>query len=308
MKLFTKICLIVAAIALGVGLLGVGIGFAMGADWKDLEQVGVYISPNQTVAVSGIAMEVMDEIELFDELDEFEESYHVYEDKDLGHHKNEVTHSFTPREENILHSYSNVTQDIRRLEVDVQNAEIMIFSTNEEQLRFDSNRKDEIGRVEGKTLKLEEESYFDEILQLEIYIPEGMLEEIDIEAVAGTVTADKLIADRVSVEVDGAVVQIEELIVTKEAELSVEAGNIMVGYYEGPNIDVSCDIGNIMVVCEGNEFDYNYKMECGLGRIVYAGESYSLVGENIHTYNDKSKWIHAECEVGEIVIEFPNSL
>ncbi len=306
MKLFTKICLIVAAVALGLGILGVGIGIAMGAGVQDLKAMGIDISPNH-LEISGVFKNFEGEIR--DEIaEEFEESFYIYEDDDLEHHKSENSHNHVPREENILHSYSNVTQDIRRLEVDVQNAEIMIFSTNEEQLRFDSNRKDEIGRVEGKTLKLEEESYFDEILQLEIYIPEGMLEEIDIEAVAGTVTADKLIADRVSVEVDGAVVQIEELIVTQEADLDVEAGNIMVSYYEGPNLDVSCDIGNIMVVCEGNESDYNYKMECGMGSIVYAGESYSLVGEKIRKNSDRSKMIHAECEVGEIVIEFPNSL
>ena len=71
------------------------------------------------------------------------------------------------------------------MDVEVQNAEIYIYSTEEEQIRFDSNRKKEIGRVEGNTLKLEEETFLEETLVLEIYIPEGLLKEIDIEAAAG---------------------------------------------------------------------------------------------------------------------------
>ena len=47
MKLFTKICLIVAAVALGLGLLGVGIGIGMGAGVQDLKAMGIDISPNR---------------------------------------------------------------------------------------------------------------------------------------------------------------------------------------------------------------------------------------------------------------------
>ena len=62
MKLFTKISLIVAAIAGGVGILAVVIGLAMGARVKDLEVMGIYISPNQVELSGVIKNEIRDEI------------------------------------------------------------------------------------------------------------------------------------------------------------------------------------------------------------------------------------------------------
>lgn len=47
MKLFTKISLVVAAIALGLGILFVVIGCALGADASDLSTMGIHLSPHQ---------------------------------------------------------------------------------------------------------------------------------------------------------------------------------------------------------------------------------------------------------------------
>ena len=80
MKLFTKISLIVAAVAGGLGILAIIIGLVMGADVYDLNDMGIHISPQQ--------------LEL-----------------------NKGTCDF---------------RDIKRLEVDVQNAQITIFATDNE--------------------------------------------------------------------------------------------------------------------------------------------------------------------------------
>ena len=45
-----------------------------------------------------------------------------------------------------------------------------------------------------------------------------------------------------------------------------------------------------------------------MGQIVYGKESYSLIGEKIRHNDERSKMIEAECEIGEIIFEFPNSL
>lgn len=259
-----------AAIALGLGVLGIFLGLAMGADAGDLSELGIYISPHQTVAVSGVITEV---------------------------------------EEETMLEHSHSLKNIDRLEIEVRNAEITIFATEDiNQIRYYSDKNKDIARVEGRTLKLEDSTSVQDKIQLELYIPMGVLKEIEIEAAAGVVTADRIIVDRVAVEIDAASVQIDELQVTKEAELQVGAGKIVVGYYEGPSLDVDCAMGSITVVCEGNEFDYNYEMECGMGRIVFNKESYSLIGEKNRHNNGRSKMIEAECEMGEIIFEFPNSL
>ena len=311
MKLFTKISLIIAAVSLGLGVLGVCLGMAMGADVRELSEMGIYISPYHQVRVSGVITEVEDENreEVNDIRDDvFEERFYIYEDK-ISEHKEDVNeHNHHLGKGNTYHSYNTVSEDIQRLEVDVQNAEIYIFTTEEEKIRFDSNRQKEIGRVNGKTLKLKEDTFFDETLVLEIYIPEDLLREIDIKAAAGSVYADELTADNVSIEVDAAAVQIDELKVTREAELQVDAGKMVIGYYDGPQLDVECALGSVLVVCEGNKDDYNYQMECGMGKIVFDQESYSGVGEKINLKNGGHKLIDVECGMGEIMLEFPNSL
>lgn len=299
MKLFTKISLIVAAIALGIGVLGVFLGIAMGADAGDLSELGIYISPHQQLRVSGVITEMEEAVD---------ESFHVYPEEGLGHHREETQNSYRPHSEN-MYEHSHSLKGIERLDIEVRNAEITIFATEDvEEILYYSDNKKNIAAVDGTTLKLEDRTSVHDKIQLELYIPIGVLKEIEIEVAAGAVTADRIIADSVTIEIDAASVQIGELQVTREAELHVEAGKIEVGYYDGPRLDVDCAVGSIIVVCEGNEFDYNYKMECGMGRIVYNKESYSLIGEKIRHNDERSKMIEAECEMGEIILEFPNSL
>ena len=291
MKLFTKISLIVAAIAGGVGILAVVIGLAMGAKVEDLQQMGIYISPNQVELSGVIRNEIRDEI-----LDEFDDNHHSYGNPGSGHHKGEA-------------EYTYKSNNIQRLEVDVQNADITIFTVEDtEEIQYSTNRGKEIARVEGNTLTLEEEISIKEHLELEIYIPAGVLREIEIEAINGAIAADSIVADNVSIDIDNASVNIQELVVENKAELQINAGEMVIGYYEGSNLDVECAVGAMMIVCEGNKNDYNYNLECGVGEIIMGDEIYSGLGQEIHVKNGGTKLIEAECAMGQIQIEFPNSL
>ena len=291
MKLFTKISLIVAAIAGGVGILAVVIGLAMGAKVEDLQQMGIYISPNQVELSGVIRNEIRDEI-----LDEFDDNHHNYGNHGFKH-------------ESSVNGDKYTTNGINRLEVDVQNADITIFTVEDtEEIQYSTNRGKEIARVEGNTLTLEEEISIKEHLELEIYIPAGVLREIEIEATNGAITADSIIADNVSIDIDNASVNIQELVVENKAELQINAGEMVIGYYEGSNLDVECAVGAMMIVCEGNKNDYNYNLECGVGEIIMGDEIYSGLGQEMHVKNGGTKLIEAECSMGQIQLEFPNSL
>ena len=54
MKIFTKICFCTAAVAAGLGIVGIIIGIAMGAKMEDLNEMGIYISPHQHIEVTEI--------------------------------------------------------------------------------------------------------------------------------------------------------------------------------------------------------------------------------------------------------------
>ena len=304
MKLFTKISLIVAAIAGGVGILAVVIGLVMGAKVEDLQQMGIYISPNQVELSGVIRNEIRDEF-----LDEFDEYHHIYNDRDSKHHKGVEEHNNTPNGNQDSSQNSNMVNGINRLEVDVQNADITIFSVEDtEEIQYSTNRGKEIARVEGNTLKLEEEISIKEHLELEIYIPVGVLREIEIEATNGAIKADRIVADNVSIDIDNASVDIQQLVAADKAELQINAGEMVIGYYEGSHLDVECAVGAMMVVCEGNKNDYNYNLECGVGEIILGDETYSGLGQERQVQNGGTKVIEAECAMGQIQIEFPNSL
>lgn len=282
MKLFTKISLILAAVAGGVGILAIIIGLVMGADVNDLNNMGIYISPHQQVAVSGVIME--------------------REEEDLTHH------NYRHHNEK-LHNHSCSLKDIDRLKVEIHNAQITIFaSEDEENIIYYSNKENSIAKVSSTTLKLGDNTSSTDKIELEIYIPVGVLEEIEIEVVNGTIFAEKMVADNVTIEIDNASVQIDELVVEDKAELQINAGQMIIGYYSGAKLETECGMGSIMVVCEGNQNDYNYDLECGMGQIQINEDNYSGIGKDLKLHNESHKSIKAECGMGEIILEFPNSL
>ena len=358
MKLFTKISLIVAAVAGGLGILAIIIGLVMGADIYELNDMGIHLSPNQRKMINRVSMDIVEEklvTEVEEEIGEVfgnytDESFYSYNDVMPEYQENLVEYNYVPTEENImqhhsetghnyapnendierhdympdeanithhkerhhnekLHNYTCEFDDIKRLEVDVQNAEITIFAVeSEKEFTYYSNRKNTIAKVEGSTLKLEDKSNIRDKIELELYIPIGVLKEIEIEAVNGTISADRIVADNVNIEIDNASVQMDELIVENKAELQINAGQMIVGFYSGNNLETECAMGSIMVVCEGKQEDYNYDLECGMGQIQIQQDIYSGIGKDLKIHNESKKSIKAECAMGEIVLEFPNSL
>lgn len=302
MKLFTKISLIVAAVAGGLGILAIIIGLVMGADVYDLNDMGIHISPQQ-LELSGVITEAVEESlvkeveEMADEIVE-KENFHTSTTHHSDRHHNEK-----------LHNYTYDFRSIKRLEVDVQNAQITIFATdNENEFTYYFNKGNSIATVDGSTLKLEDKSNIKDKVELELYIPVGVLKEIEIEAINGNLVADKIVADNVTIEIDNASVQIEELVVEDKAELQINAGQMVVGFYSGTNLETECAMGSIMVVCEGEQEDYNYDVECGMGQIQIQENTYSGIGKEIWIQGESNKSIKAECAMGEIILEFPNSL
>lgn len=305
MKLFTKISLIVAAVAGGLGILAIIIGLAMGADVYDLNDMGIHISPQQ-LELSGVITEAVEE-SLVTEVEEMADEIVEYVEKENFH--TSTTHHRDRHHNEKLHNYTCDFRGIKRLEVDVQNAQITIFATEStKEFTYYSNRENSIAKVDGSTLKLEDRSNIRDKMELELYIPIGVLKEIEIEAINGNLVADKIIADNVNMEIDNASVQIEELVVEDKAELQINAGQMVVGFYSGTNLETECAMGSIMVVCEGKQEDYNYDLECGMGQIQIQDNIYSGIGNDLQTSGESKKSIKAECAMGEIILEFPNHM
>ena len=285
MKLFTKISLITAAIAGGLGILGIILGLIMGADTGDLSEIGIYISPHQQVRVTAIEKVL-------------EENHHNIE------HQNYEKHNG-----NLNYHFSNSIQDINTLKMDVENANITIVGVSEAvDINYFSNCKINLFQMEGSTLKIKDNNTSKTPTEIELYVPVGKLDKIDIDISEGELSADKLIADSISINVEAGVVQIDELIVEADGELQTDVGKMVIGYYEGLKLKTECAMGTIMVVCEGKQSDYNFDVECGMGNIQIGENKYAGVGNDLKIHNKSQKSIKAECGMGEIIFEFPNNL
>ena len=119
-----------------------------------------------------------------------------------------------------------------------------------------------------------------------VILPQGMnFREVDLEIGAGQASIDGLIADSLDVSVGAGRADIKRLDVK---EMSAKTG-----------------AGDLNVEILGEEKDYSYQLECGIGNITIAGQSYSGLGNEKKIRNENAKGeLDIECGVGEVKIEF----
>lgn len=156
-----------------------------------------------------------------------------------------------------------------------------------------------------------------------LYVPEGYhFKEADIELGAGDLMFDALEADRVSLGVGAGRITADQLktesltmevgmgqIDMKDVEVQslegeVGMGNLIVEGTVNGNADVSCAMGNVEMKLTGSQKDFNYQIKGALGNIDLGQESYSGIGLSREIDNGASKEIKANCEAGNITINF----
>ncbi len=75
--------------------------------------------------------------------------------------------------------------------------------------------------------------------------------------------------------------------------------------YVFDEIDMKLGAGRITAELVGDESDYNYDVECGIGEIEIGGNSYGGLGRDTHIENPGAeRELDIECGVGQIIIEF----
>lgn len=122
--------------------------------------------------------------------------------------------------------------------------------------------------------------------QVIVILPQGMnFREVDLRIGAGQASINGLIADSLDVSVGAGQADIKRLDVK---EMNAETG-----------------AGELHVEVLGEEEDYSYQLECGIGNITIAGQSYSGLGNEKKIRNENAKGeLDIECGVGEVKIEF----
>lgn len=182
--------------------------------------------------------------------------------------------------------------------------------------------------LDGDTLYLEDtrthaQCQKDQALELEVVLPARQLQEVELDLGASDASVDQLLADRISIDVGAGMLTagrlaadeleldcgvgsgtVERLEAARAAELDVGTGEITVSQFTGGSMNLGCGVGTLTVTALGNETDYNYTVDCGIGTVRLGDRSYSGLDRSASVDNGADKTVAADCGIGMISLDF----
>ena len=116
-------------------------------------------------------------------------------------------------------------------------------------------------------------------------------------------------AEKFSLDVGAGDAVVKDFDVT-EAEIDCGAGEITASGSVAKNIDIECGVGEINLTLEGNEEDYTYNVDCGVGEVVVGQNRYEGVGNghNNGQSHHGNKNIDVECGIGSVSVQFTSGI
>lgn len=158
---------------------------------------------------------------------------------------------------------------------------------------------------------------------IELTIPEDfMFENLDIVLGAGTIKADNLIADSANIDVGAGSLRIKSLTAKSKSFYSIDTGELIIDELTARDANINCGVGNLKasgsingdsyVTCgignvdldiDGEEEDYNYKVDCGIGTVIINDNSYSGVNARTRKNNDADDSFTLDCGIGKISLK-----
>lgn len=304
MNKFIKVCLSIVGILMAFGLVLFTVGAMFGGVHQvvDITRSGGfnYTFSDGIIHIHGFDWDYDDYDEYYDNLEE----YRDYEFDDLGD----------------IDDIDEVRIEIGACKLDVQSYEEDTYLVEVENVYHLKCEVDDGVLMIGS----ERDSFpnFGE-RRVTVYIPEDeRLDDLDIKLGAGVGRVEGIKADDISMDVGaGELTGID--LTAEEAGLSVGAGsvtlrdcefgeskfNVGVGsaVYKGEltgDVKVNCGMGNVNMRLDGEREDFNYKLECAMGRIEIDRSQYSGMGNHRREDNDANKTMDLDCSMGNIEVDF----
>lgn len=215
-------------------------------------------------------------------------------------------------------------ETVRRLELNIGATSLRILeSQNDKEVRVETDSEYIETWREGATLKVVEKSHgflgFSGKTELTIYIPEGSkFEEVDIGAGAGTVAIERLVAERLSLELGAGRTRIEYLEVSKSAKIDGGAGSMEIVAGKIKDLDLEMGAGKAEITAEltgdsrvesgvgkldlnlsGRSEDYKISIDKGIGSVSVNGEKQ---GDGA-IYGDGERVIRISSGIGAVEIK-----
>lgn len=300
MKKFTKVCLMIAAVAAGIGILCCGIASLMGLRYNTIRQMAY--AGKFTIG-----------------------NWSSEEDADTGDWISEDTSA----------KNSFPTNQVKHFRMDIDAAEIVIEegadTANIVVMLNRGYEKYYSAGMEGDTLyvnyKCEDHIYnIGRSPKITVQIPDGMAfgdVELDIAAADADFDVEDAACENLTINVGAGKLDADGFKVSGKTEVEIGAGSVDLGggSYKDVKLDcgmghlalegkltgdltASCSMGTIDLDIEADETDYNYELSCSMGELRVNGTSYSGMDASRTVGNaDAVGTIRIDCSMGTVNVE-----
>ena len=129
-------------------------------------------------------------------------------------------------------------------------------------------------------------------------------DEVTLLVGAGDILAGRVSAKKADFEVGAGHLRIEELLVSREADVDVDMGNCEIAGTITGDLDLECDMGYTEMRLTGSEDDHSYEVECGMGEITVGNYSHSGFSTERSWNSGKDSRFEINCNMGNVVVTF----
>lgn len=307
MSKFAKVCLGIAAIFAGIGIILCCVGAAFGATIGNVEK---------GAGVSRFGSFIGHIIDIDGWNWDWSWNSDDYNESDSGYTSD---------------AYSYDPSQIKNLDISVSAASLTIDKSNSDKVEIKVLRKngDVTSKIDGDTLSIQEnKNHFARInkLKIQLLLPDGMqFKNVNIDVAAGELKSlyKNLEAESATLNVDAGEANINNIQVVNALNAKVGAGSIELKNLQAKDMDLNCSvgqismkgkisgnvsgdcgIGEISMKLDGKEDVYNYDLDCGIGKIDLGSDSYSSLGKEKHIDNGAKNDMTLHCGIGKITVEY----
>ena len=146
--------------------------------------------------------------------------------------------------------------------------------------------------------------------KMEIEVGAGQLEadsltaeDIEMQIGAGSIIVDTFICEKGKISVGAGEAIIKEG-VSDKLDLDVGLGDLQYDGSVSGDLDADCGMGNMDICLDGEEEDYDYKIDVGMGDITVGNNSFGGMAQSKEIDHDADAKMDLDCGMGSINIKF----
>ena len=182
------------------------------------------------------------------------------------------------------------------------------------------------GYVEGNTLTVRGTANYTTNNwngSITLYVPEGCRwEQATLELGAGSLEAEKMVADNLEAHVGAGQMIFDELyadqttfdcgmgqliaeqLQSRIVDATVGMGSLQLTGDVTEQLTGECSMGELQLELAGTQTDFNYDLSCGMGELTVGDDSYTGLAQKKQIHNNAVKSMDLECSMGSITVQF----